>query len=44
LTFSIMPTFLTSLVREDHMRTCESTSLDSMSHVAIVNTLQYVMS
>lgn len=43
LTFSIMPTLLTSFVKEDHMRTCESTSLDCISHIAIVNTLQYVM-
>ncbi len=35
---------LNNLVREDHIKTCESTSSDCMSHTSIVNTLQYVMS
>ncbi len=33
--------FLTSLVKENHMKICESTSSNCMLHIAIVNTLQY---
>ncbi len=42
--FFIIPTFLRSLVREDHIRICESTSSNCMLHISIVNTLQYAMS
>ncbi len=42
--FFIIHTFLKSLVREYHIRICESTSSDCMSHISIVNTLQYAMS
>ncbi len=44
LTFFIMPTFLTSLVKENCIRICESTFSDCMSHISIVNILQYAMS
>jgi hypothetical protein len=36
LTFFILPSFSTSLVRENHMKICESTSSNCMLHITIV--------